>query len=133
MGKPSFCLVLSVVAAIGLGVDSSALVAAEATGPFPLVVVVDDRAQILPRVLDQAEKEAARIYWQAGVRAEWLTPSALTRAIGDDENLPPVRPAFHRSVDRPAPSPSDAHHFEVPDGGRTSHRRRVRGSGVRVL
>ncbi len=107
--------------------------APNARDAFPLVVVVDDRAQILPRVLDQAEKEAARIYWQAGVKAEWLTPSALTRAFGDDENLPPVRQAFHRSVDHPAPSSSDAHHFEVPDGGRTSHRRRLRGSGVRVL
>ena len=89
MGKPSFCLVVSVVAMIGLADDSSTLVAAEATEPSPLVVVVDDRAQILPRVLDQAEKEAARIYWQAGIKAEWLTPSALTRAFGDDENLPP--------------------------------------------
>lgn len=94
MGKPSFCLVVSVVAMIGLADDSSTLVAAEATEPSPLVVVVDDRAQILPRVLDQAEKEAARIYWQAGIKAEWLTPSALTRAFGDDENLPPVRQAF---------------------------------------
>ena len=79
---------------IGLGDAGSALVAAEDTGPFPLVVVVDDKAQILPRVLDQAEKEAARIYWQAGVKAEWLTPLALTRSSGDDENLPPARQAF---------------------------------------
>jgi hypothetical protein len=94
MGKPSYCLVLSVVAMIGLGDAGSALVAAEDRGPFPLVVVVDDKAQILPRVLDQAEKEAARIYWQAGVKAEWLTPSALTRSSGDDENLPPARQVF---------------------------------------
>jgi hypothetical protein len=94
MGKPSYGLVLSIVAIVALGNDQSTLVAADGTGPFQLVVALDDRARVLPRVLDQAKKEAARIYWQAGVKTEWLAPSALTRASEGNENPPATRQAF---------------------------------------
>jgi hypothetical protein len=37
----------------------------------PVVVLVDDRARIQPHILDLAEKQAARIYKQAGARMVW--------------------------------------------------------------
>lgn len=97
MRNPSYGLQLSpkaIIAVVGLCGVCSTLVAAEGTGSFPLVVVVDDRAEVPPRILDQAQREAARIYWQAGVKAEWLTASSLKPDSPDDEDLPPRQKAF---------------------------------------
>jgi hypothetical protein len=54
---------------------------AERADAFPVVVVVDDRAKVQPQILDQAKKEAARLFWQAGVATEWRTTPALHPAF----------------------------------------------------
>jgi hypothetical protein len=42
-----------------------------------VVVLVDDRASVRPLVLDQAEKQAARLYMPAGVKMVWRTAPDL--------------------------------------------------------
>ena len=52
---------------------SSARAPADADEAFPVAVLVDNRASATADVLDQAGKEVARIYRQAGMRIVWLT------------------------------------------------------------
>jgi hypothetical protein len=70
MGQPSSCFVLGIVAAC-LCSAGSADAGAERTDEIPLIVIVHDRADVLPEILDQALREAARIYGQIGVALEW--------------------------------------------------------------
>src|SRR5688572_31830439 len=75
MGQPSSGFVLGVVVA-GLCSAASAGAGAEPTDAIPLIVIVHDRADVLPETLDQALKEAARIYGQIGVALEWHSDPA---------------------------------------------------------
>ena len=55
-------------------------------GGDTVVVHVDDRAGVRPLVLDQAEKQAARLYKQAGVKMVWRTapnPGGLGTSLPD--------------------------------------------------
>lgn len=79
MGQSSSGFVLGVVVA-GLCSAGSIGAAAGRADAIPLVVNVHDRAEILPKTLDQALKEAARIYWQLGVALEWHGDSARVGA-----------------------------------------------------
>lgn len=91
MRKPSRDLVLSVTVAIGLCSGHSVRAGAQRADAFPVIVVVHDRAQVFPRTLDQALKEAARIYRQSGVATEWLADPAGASGSGATEG----RPSWH--------------------------------------
>jgi hypothetical protein len=67
MRKPFPWLVLGAAAAIGLCAGRADAASEERS----VVVLIDDRAGVRPIVLDQAEKQAARIYRQAGVNLVW--------------------------------------------------------------
>ena len=75
MGQSSSGFVLGVVVA-GFCSAGSIGASAERAGAIPLVVIVHDRAEIPPETLDQALKEAARIYRQLGVALTWHSDSA---------------------------------------------------------
>jgi hypothetical protein len=47
------------------------------SGRYLVVVLVDDRASVRPIVLDQAEKQAARLYKPAGVKMVWRAAKDL--------------------------------------------------------
>ena len=79
MGQPSSGFVLGIVVAC-LCSAGPAGAAAERTDAIPLIVIVHDRADVLPETLDQALKEAARIYGQIGVALEWQSAAARERA-----------------------------------------------------
>jgi hypothetical protein len=67
-------LALSVLVIVGLRTVS---VSGRAGAPaFPVLVVVDDRAAVRPGVLDEAQKEAFRIFWHDAVSISWLTAPA---------------------------------------------------------
>ena len=76
MRKPSPNLVMSVSVIITLCGARALVLGAEHANASPIVVIVDDRAQVHPRILDQAMKEAARLYRQAGVATAWRTVPA---------------------------------------------------------
>jgi hypothetical protein len=71
MGQRSSALALGVAVVSGLCSAGSAGVVAERADTVPLVVIVHDRAQILPETLDHAQTEAVRIYGLIGVAIEW--------------------------------------------------------------
>jgi hypothetical protein len=48
-----------------------AATAAKVDERHPVIVLVDDRARVQPHILDLAEKQAARIYQQAGAKMVW--------------------------------------------------------------
>jgi hypothetical protein len=50
-------------------------------------VLLDDRASVAPRVLDLAEKEAARIYRHTGIQLVWLTGPKTTSIPPGTEKL----------------------------------------------
>jgi hypothetical protein len=79
MGQSSSGFVLGVVVA-GLCTAGPIGAGAERAEAIPLVVIVHDRAEVLPATLDQALKEAARIYWQLGVALTWHSDSARVGA-----------------------------------------------------
>jgi hypothetical protein len=91
MRKPSRDLVLSVPVVIGLCGGHSVLAGAERADAFPVIVVVHDRAQVFPRTLDQALKEAARIYRQAGVATEWLMDPTRASGVSANTDRPSVQ------------------------------------------
>ena len=82
MGKRPFGLLLSVTIIVGLSGGRSILVGAERVDVFPLVLIVHDRANVFPATLDQALKEAARIYRQAGISTEWLPATGSAANVG---------------------------------------------------
>ena len=88
MGKTPYALILSVAVIVGLWGTPSILVGAERAAAFPLVVIVQDMARVFPGTLDQAVKEAARIYRQAGVTTEWLTDPASANGSAATEDRP---------------------------------------------
>jgi len=49
--------------------------------PLSVVVVIDDRAQVSPVVLDNAEREVARIYLHAGLKTIWRLAPAPAAAF----------------------------------------------------
>src|SRR5215471_16574126 len=49
--------------------------------PLSVVVVIDDRAQVSPVVLDNAEREVARIYLHAGLKTIWRFAPAPAAAF----------------------------------------------------
>lgn len=59
---------LSVALVVGLGPGRSFAAGNEGRS---VVVLVDDRARVQPHILDLAERQAARIYKQAGARMVW--------------------------------------------------------------
>ena len=75
MGQSSSGFVLGVVVAVLCSAGSIGA-SAERADAIPLVVIVHDRAEVLPETLDQALKEAARIYWQLGVALKWHSDAA---------------------------------------------------------
>jgi hypothetical protein len=99
MGQSSSGFVLGVVVA-GLCSAGSVGASAERADAIPLVVIVHDRAEVLPETLDQALKEAARIYWQLGVALEWHSDSARVGAQAFSVQLiiqDKLRPAANRT------------------------------------
>jgi len=76
MAQSSSGFVLGVVVAAWLCSAGSLGASAERADAIPLVVIVHDRAEVLPATQDQALKEAARIYRQLGVTLEWHGDSA---------------------------------------------------------
>src|SRR5688572_721667 len=79
MGQPSSGFVLGVVVA-GLCSAGSIGAGAERADAIPLIVIVHDRADVVPQILDQALKEAARIYLQLGVALKWHSDPARADA-----------------------------------------------------
>jgi hypothetical protein len=74
-----------VAAGVLLGLMPSTVAAEDAPRPYPLVVILDDRAQVFGATLDQAVKEATRVYRQAGVTVAWRTAGANEVAKADDQ------------------------------------------------
>ena len=70
--------VLSLIAVVALVGGRSIVYADEG---LQLEVVVDDRAGVRPLVLDQARKQASRIYKHAGVTLVWHTAAPPTDAV----------------------------------------------------
>jgi hypothetical protein len=100
MAQSSSGFVLGVVVA-GLCSAGSIGAGAERADAIPLVVIVHDRAEVLPETLDQALKEAARIYWQLGVALEWHSDSARVSAQAFSIQLiiqDKLRPAANRTA-----------------------------------
>lgn len=91
IGKTPYALVLRFAVIAGLCGAPSILVGAERAAAFPLVVIVQDMAQVFPGTLDQALKEAARIYRQAGVATEWLTDPARANGSAANEDRPSLQ------------------------------------------
>jgi len=75
MGMPR-AVALSLAALVGLGGDSSVY----GDDDRQVVVIVDDRASVRPLVMDQAQKQASRIYNQAGVKLVWRAAADPTDA-----------------------------------------------------
>ena len=98
MGKTPYALIQSVAVIVGLWGTPSILVGAERAEAFPLVVIVQDMARVFPGTLDQAVKEAARIYRQAGVTTEWLTDPASANGSAANEGLARARSANQHDV-----------------------------------
>ncbi len=99
MGQSSSGFVLGVVVA-GLCSAGSIGAGAERADAIPLVVIVHDRAEVLPETLDHALKEAARIYWQLGVALKWHSDSARVGAQAFSVQLiiqDKLRPASDRT------------------------------------
>jgi hypothetical protein len=75
MGQPSSGFVLGIV--VGCLCSAGAVGAGtEGRDAIPLVVIVHDVAGVVPEILDQALKEAARIYGQIGVALDWHSARA---------------------------------------------------------
>ena len=91
MRKPSRDLILVVTVVIGLCGGRSVLAGAERADAFSVIVVVHDRAQVFPGTLDQALKEAARIYRQAGVATEWLMDPTRASGVSANTDRPSVQ------------------------------------------
>jgi hypothetical protein len=85
--RTPYTLVLGVSVIIGLS-GSASIRGAERADAFPVVVVVDDRVKVHPQILDQAKKEAARLFWQAGVATEWRTAPARATGSAATEDRP---------------------------------------------
>ena len=86
MGKPPYSVLLGVAAIVAAGAVRHLVAADDSSAPRPIVVVVDDRADVHPAVLDRATKEAGRIYLQAGVKTIWskaATRSSESTAVQD--------------------------------------------------
>jgi len=99
MGQSSSGFVLAAVVA-GLCSTGSIGASAERGDAIPLVVIVHDGAVVHPETLDQALKEAARIYRQLGVTLEWHSDSARVGAQGFSVQLiiqDKLRPASDRT------------------------------------
>jgi hypothetical protein len=80
----------SIVAAAALMIGGQRVTAAAEQSRL-LVMVVDDRAQVAPAVLDLAAKEAARILLHAGVGVEWraAAKAGIAPAPGADHTSRP--------------------------------------------
>ena len=91
MGQPSSGFVLGVVVACVCSAGSTGA-GAEFSDAIPLVVIVHDRADVVPEILDQALKEAARIYGQIGVALEWHSAAARERAAAGKEPQTSTQP-----------------------------------------
>ena len=91
MWKTPYELVLSVAVIVALCGARSILVGAERAEALPLVVIVHDGAEVFPGTLDQALKEASRIYRQAGVATEWLTNPARANGSAANEDQPSLK------------------------------------------
>jgi hypothetical protein len=90
MDHPWQRLALSVIVIVGLRTVSGRAGALQ----FPLVLVIDDRAAVPPSVLDQAEKEAVRIFWHEGISVSWVLASASGGGSVDPEDLAAARRTF---------------------------------------
>jgi hypothetical protein len=89
LGKMPYALSVAVI--VGLCGGRAILVGAERAEAFPLVVIVDDRAQVFPGTLDQALKEAARIYRQAGVATKWVADPPRANGSAANEDRPSLQ------------------------------------------
>jgi hypothetical protein len=101
MGQSSSGFVLGVVVA-GLCSAGPIDTRAERVAAIPLVVIVHDKAEVLPQTLDQALKEAARIYRQVGVTLEWHSDSARVGAQAFSVQLI-IQDKLRRASDRTEP------------------------------
>jgi len=84
MEKGSYTLIVSVAAMVGIGVNRPIAAADRATS-LPIVIVVFDLAAVHPAVLDQAEKEAGRIYLHAGVKTTWSRSTPHSSGSNGDQ------------------------------------------------
>jgi hypothetical protein len=74
---------LALSAAVVVGLGARAFTAADSGRS--VAVLIDDRAGVWPGDLDQAAKEASRIYRQAGVKLVWLVvPESAGDALPED-------------------------------------------------
>src|SRR5262245_56486435 len=85
-------LALSVVVILGLRTASVSGRAGALT--FPLPLVLDARAAVVPAVLDQAQKETFRIFWHEGISVSWVPASASGSGPVDPEELAAARRTF---------------------------------------
>ena len=102
MGQSSSGFVLGVVVAGLCSAGPIGTRAERVAAAIPLVVIVHDRAEVLPQTLDQALKEAARIYLQLGVTLEWHSDSARVGAQAFSVQLI-IQDKLRRASDRTEP------------------------------
>jgi hypothetical protein len=85
---------LALSALVILGPWTASVSGSAAAFEFPLLLVLDDRAAVDPAVLEQAEKEAFRIFWHEGISISWVRASAAGNGSVDLEDLAAARRTF---------------------------------------